>query len=199
MSTQLPPAPRRVSHSASELAFLHFIIHWFAGMAIMAVVVTVTVLTDATSKTSPQGFVIFGGFALGIPAGVVGLLRVPLMIWLFRRASAWPATQPGRLLRLLSGAALVFLVPITVPLLLYKVKMGQSLLHAATYTSGTMYVYFGASLPWLVGAVGAAWWLTRRLWPTPAGFIAPSPSPSLNPDREQPDSFPQPVQPQPAD
>ncbi len=190
--------PRFAGHSASELAFLHFIIHWFAGMAIMAVVVTATVLLDDTPKTSPQGFVIFGGFALGIPAGVVGLLRVPLMLWLFRRASAWPATQPGRLLRLLGGAALVFLVPITVPLLLYKIKTGQSLLHAAAYTSGSAYFYFGASLPWLLGAVGATWWLTRRLWPTPATTILPLPASSLSPDRERPASFPKPDQPRPA-
>ena len=189
--------PRFTGHSASELAFLHFIIHWFAGMAIMAAVVAATVLLDDTPNTSPRGFVIFGGFAFGIPAGVVGLLRVPLMIWLFRRASAWPATQPGRLLRLLGGAALVFLVPITVPLLLYKIKTGQSLLHAATYTSGSLYFYFGASLPWLLGAVGAAWWLARRLWPASVGSMASLPFPLLSPTHEQPAPS-EPHQPRPA-
>ena len=167
------PLPRR-SAPPSELAWVHFIVHWVVGMVILAIIITTTVLTDASPKTSPQGFVIFGGYALGIPAGVAGLLRVPLMWWWFRRAGGWPAARPGRLWWLLGGTVLVFVGSITAPVLAYKLYKGQALLHAATYGSATMWFYYGASLPWLAGAVATAWWQRQRLWPVADGPAAPA-------------------------
>ena len=167
------PLPRRPA-PASELAWVHFIVHWVVGMVILAIIVTTTVLTDHSASTSPQGFVIFGGYALGIPAGVAGLFRVPLMWWWFRRASAWPAARPGRLGWLLGGTALVFLGSISVPVLAYKLYRGQALLRAATYGSSTLWFYYGASLPWLLGAVATAWWQRRRLWPAAGSPAAPA-------------------------
>ena len=167
----LPVRPASL-YSPTTLAWHHFWLHWLVGLALLVVAVA---LGEGAATATVASYSLFGAIFLGIPAAVVGMVRVPLMRELFERARTWHGSAGARLARLLAWSALVFLGP-AVALVALGLLWNRQDAKWENVSTGLAF-YFGVSLPWLLGAVGASWALRRRLWSTPLPDAAPATAP----------------------
>lgn len=165
----LPVRPASV-YSPTTLAWRHFWLHWLVGLALLVVAVALD-----TNAAGVGSYSLFGAIFFGIPAAVVGLVRVPLMRRLFERARTWHGSAGARLARLLAWSALVFLGP-AVALVALGLLWDWQDAKWENVSTGLAF-YFGVSLPWLLGAVGASWALRQRLWSNPLPDAAPATAP----------------------
>lgn len=151
-------SPYKANCSLDLLAGRHFWWHWLIGTGIAAGIVLIMLGARALSR-NPDTMLIavfFPFLFFGIPAAVVGLLRMPAMEWLFRKARYQPHCWPtGRLLR---WTSLLFLAPVLPITCLISVWVGGK------ETMDMFLLYNAISIPWLVGALIATYLLRYRIW-----------------------------------
>lgn len=137
-----------------QLAWRHFWLHLWAGLAgVLLIILFVIVLSDSITITDSLGFFAVGFGFLGMPAAIAGLLRIPLMKWLFRKAQDWPSSAK-HFGKLLVATAIIFVLPIVLILLAIASWFSDSI----RLGDSTMFL-FGVSLPWLLGSLWAIWHL----------------------------------------